>query len=80
MPNPKNSYKSEEEMAEIRQILEAMAADAGYSTEHSYRADSDKYPGNTISFADKHMDYLMTHKGVDPKHYVSNLRLMTRVR
>lgn len=58
--------------------LERMAKDAGYTTTSSYAANSDLYPDNTISFVQKHKEYLRTHPATDPQMYLSNLRLMTR--
>lgn len=63
-----------------RQILIAMAADAGYTTVSSYSANSELYPDHKIPFVEKHMEYLRAHPATDPEHYLSNLRLMTRLR
>jgi len=64
----------------IRAKLEAMFADSTYTTESGYHVNIDLHPENKIGFVDKHMDYLNTHKGVNPDYYLSNLRLMTRRR
>lgn len=65
---------------EAKQTLEAMTADPLYNTESSYSANAVIYPDNTMSFVDKHMEYMRSHPAMSPKHYISNLRLMTRVR
>lgn len=74
-----NFYESEEGQ-EVKDILKKMAQDDGYNTGPSYSANIDEYPDNLISFVDKHMQYLNTHPSVNPSHYLSNLRLMKRVR
>lgn len=66
--------------AEFERTLIQMAADKAYNTVDSYSANTDSYPDNTISFVNKHMEYIRNHPTVDPEHYLSNLRLMTRVR
>lgn len=65
---------------EAKQMLLKMATDAGYSTDTSYSANSSLYPDNRMPFVDKHIDYLAMHPTIDPIQYISNLRLMTRVR
>lgn len=65
---------------EARQVLTAMLADEAFKTEAGYAANIILHPDNQISFVDKHMDYLRLHPATDPKHYLSNLRLMTRIK
>ncbi len=72
-------YESEEGL-EIYDLLTAMAADEDFNTQAGYAADSVKYPDNRIPFVEKHMVYLSLHPNVEPRGYVSNLRLMTRIR
>jgi hypothetical protein len=76
----KTSLLNAEEAEQIRQALQEMVPDAVYNTGSSYSADAALYPDNLISFVDKHMNYLMTHPGIDPWRYVANIRLMTRIR
>ncbi len=57
-----------------------MAADNAYNTLSSYSANGILYPDHQISFVDKHMNYLVAHPSTDPQLYMSNLRLMTRIR
>ncbi len=65
---------------EIAQMLEDMANDSTFNTGSSYSANAERYPNNLIPFVDKHMNYLNTHPGIDPLHYLANLRLMTRIK
>ena len=76
----KNSFFNAEERAKIEETLRLMATDLAYNTKSSYSANSDLHPDNLVNFVDKHMSYLTSHPSVDPNHYVSNLRLMTRIR
>jgi hypothetical protein len=64
----------------LKQTLLDMVTDSLYITKPGYTPNSDQYPDNIIPFVDKHLEYLRTHPATDPQHYISNLRLMTRVR
>lgn len=74
------NFTDSEEGVEVRQILKQMVLDDRYNTDSSYSANSEQYPDNLIPFVDKHMNYLCAHPGTDPQHYISNLRLITRLR
>ena len=65
---------------EFVEALKKMALDTTYTTADSYSSDSVLHPDNLISFVDKHVEYVLSHPGTNPEHYVSNLRLMTRKR
>ena len=82
MPTLKKRLKffDSPEGAEIKQTLTMMATDLRYNTGSSYSANADLYPDNLIPFVDKHMNYLNTHPGIDPYHYIANLRLMTKLK
>jgi len=74
------NFKESEEGAAVKQALSKMALDNTYTTESSYNANEMLYPDHDMSFVEKHMHYLSTHQNVNPQQYLSNLRLMTRVR
>jgi hypothetical protein len=63
---------------EAKKVLRAMVTDAAYNTESSYSANDTLYPDNVIPFVNKHMEYLRNHPATNPRHYIANLRLMTR--
>lgn len=63
---------------EIITELEHMQVDKGLVTKSAYRANSELWPGNRISFIESHMAYIKLHPSVDPRHYISNLKLMLR--
>lgn len=62
------------------QLLEAMDLDDGYYTGSSYSPNTELYPNNQIPFVDKHMYYLRNHPDTNMQQYISNLRLMTKVK
>lgn len=68
------------EGVETKQALQAMLSDTNYHTSATYSANSELHEDNLISFVEKHMTYLDQHPTVDARSYVSNLRLMTRIR
>lgn len=56
--------------------LEAMVENPNYHTESSYSPSSEE----RISFVTKHINYLCAHQKIDYRQYLSNLRLMTKIR
>ncbi len=76
----KINFLESEEGARFKQALRLMASDSSYNTDSSYIANGTEYPDNLIPFVDKHMNYLNTHPSIDPDQYLSNLRLMMRIR
>ena len=76
----RSGFLDSQEGLAIRQTLQFMMSDKTYNTQSSYSANSLQYPDNTISFVDKHMNYLNVHPKLDARMYIANLRLMTRVR
>jgi hypothetical protein len=76
----KSSFGSDTEMAEVRLALENMVKDNLYNTAAGFSPNTALYPDNIKPFIDKHMDYLLSHKGLNPQQYISNLRLMTKAR
>lgn len=73
-------FMNSDEGKEFVEALTKMAKDEIYHTGSTYSSNATLHPDNIISFVDKHIEYVLTHPGVNPIHYVSNLRLMTRKR
>lgn len=67
------------EEQDIREALEAMAADNVYATDHSYSANTDAWSDNRKPFVEVHLEYLRAHPKLDPRTYLANLRLRTRM-
>ncbi len=63
---------------EIIAALEAMERNPALVTKSAFRANTDKWPENRISFVDNHLSYLKLRPKTDPQQYLSNLRLMLR--
>ncbi|MBA3758603.1 hypothetical protein H0X10_03165 [Candidatus Saccharibacteria bacterium] len=76
----KSDFFETAEGLEIARALREMDADNAFSTIASYSANAAVYPDNLIPFVDKHMNYLKQHQNVNPVHYLSNLRLMTKIK
>lgn len=65
----------------VRDKLCQIEQDDSFNTcASSYSANIEMYPDNQIPFIDKHIAYLMAHPQVDYDQYLSNLRLMLKVR
>jgi len=80
MPLSPNQYKQQfitsSLAATIKDELEDMEQDAAYYTQTSYSAMQEC----DVTFTEKHYTYMSTHPSVKPNEYMSNLRLMTKVR
>lgn len=69
-------FLDSKEANEIRDILKEMMNDPEFNTKSMYSSTA----GGDVLFVDKHIEYLSQHTGLNVSHYLSNLRLMTRVR
>jgi pyrroloquinoline quinone (PQQ) biosynthesis protein C len=76
----KVKFAESEQGVAAEKTLRALEEDAGYTTATCYSSHTEQYPDNRMPFVDKHMTYLSNHPATDVQHYLSNLRLMTRVR
>jgi hypothetical protein len=79
MVKRKVNFFESEEGAAIKKSLIEIAADSAYNTQSSYSVAA-QYSDHLIPFVDKHMNYLNGHPSIDPEQYVSNLRLITKIR
>lgn len=71
------NFLNSAEGAEAYADLMKMQSDAGYKTVSSYSPTSED---GVLTFIDKHMNYLSTHTSVNATQYVSNLKLITKIR
>lgn len=76
----RSNFFDSQEGLETKEALAEMHANKGYNTNSDYSTNQDKYPDNRIPFVDKHMKYLSENQSINIKHYLSNLRLMTRIK
>ena len=65
---------------EIIKELQSMVENGSYHIEPGHSIDTETYPDSSIPFIESHVLYLSKHPQVDPKHYLSNLRLMLKMR
>jgi hypothetical protein len=72
-------YNSEEGIVTLNKLKEMSKSDI-YNTEAGYSANAVLYPDKLIPFVDKHMLYLKNHPSINTEHYISNLKLMTKIR
>lgn len=68
-----------EQEAEVLESLLLMESDTQYNTQSRYHSNTEKYPGNRISFAQTHLAYLKKFPTIDAHSYVQNLKLITKV-
>jgi hypothetical protein len=61
---------------ELRQELVAMEKDPAFITASTYMPTTK----TSISFSDKHFAYMSMHQDIQPRDYMNNLRLKTRIR
>lgn len=76
----KPNFLDSEEEAEIRRELQSMMESSLYTTKSSFTPNVLKYPNNSMTFLEKHMNYIYSHPRLDTSMYVANLRLMTLIR
>lgn len=69
-------FLASDESVTVREMLEAMVADPAYNTQATYSP----WQEDEVSFFDKHFTYLCMHPNVKPREYISNLRLMTKIK
>ncbi len=74
----KTDFLTSEDGQWCRKTLEAMELDKGYHTESSFTIDVIKFPDHEMPFVTTHLTYLAKHSEVNPKHYISNLRIRLR--
>ena len=65
---------------DVIEKLNALHADPNMITLDAYSPDAEQNANGRISFVERHIRYLQTHKNVDPTHYISNLELMIKKR
>lgn len=78
--NIKSRMKNYLQEEEVVTQLQAMADDLSYRTVPGHSIDTDAYPDNQVPFINVHLRYLSKHPHVDPANYLSNLRLMLKIR
>lgn len=81
MPTATRKYLvTPEDVQRVENELRTMLEDDHYNTVSSYIASTEIYTNHQIPFIEKHMAYLRSHPKVNPDQYLSNLRMMTKIR
>ena len=82
MPSAKQKidFLESEDGTWAKRVLISMVTDDAYNTKPIYSSNSELYPDNLMPFVDRHMEYLGSHLDISPQQYLSNLRLMTRIK
>lgn len=65
---------------EVVEKLQVLLEDETFRTLPGHSIDTELYPDYKIPFIQGHLNYLKKHPQVDPEHYLSNLRLMLKIR
>jgi len=65
---------------EAKVKLQSFEDDPKMKTEGRYSPSANDWPNNIMPFSKIHINYLSKNKSVDPRHYLSNLRLMISIR
>ena len=60
--------------------LKKLEKDPQYNTKSRYHSDVERYPNNLITFAQSHIEHLKKFPNINPDQYISNLKLMTKIR
>lgn len=74
--NKQKEFLDSEAGSNARRELKKMDGDPMYNT----RSKFTPLQNQALSFVDRHMKYLSEHPKLDPKHYLANIRLMTRLK
>jgi hypothetical protein len=79
MLKSRKNFLETDEGQEIKLKLQEMGESGLYNTRSSYTSNTELYPDNLMSFVDKHINYLVNHPELEPKTYLANVRLVTRL-
>jgi hypothetical protein len=69
-------FLDSEVAAEARKELKRMEADPLFNTQSRFTPVQNQ----ALSFVDRHMKYLSEHPKLNPDQYLTNIRLMTRLK
>lgn len=64
----------------IADQLQALEDDPSMNTIGTYSPNAIEHPGQIRPFTEVHLEYLRKNKHVNPEHYISNLKIMLKIR
>ncbi len=70
------AYSLEVAAEELRQLED----DPSMNTIGAYSPTALEYPDQIRPFSEVHLEYLRKNKHVNPDHYISNLKIMLKIR
>lgn len=76
----RKNYFDTIEGQEAKSALEAMSRSEDFVTGDSYSPNAEMYDENTVTFVEKHMQYILKHPNLNVSHYLSNLKIMSKKR
>lgn len=76
----KSKSKNHMQEPEVITELQSMLSDKSFRTLPGYSINTTLYPDHSVPFINDHLNYLTRHPKVDPADYLSNLRLMLKIR
>lgn len=65
---------------EVIEKLEKLENDPSMKTESVYSPSATEDAHSELSFTERHLVYLRSHRHVNPNHYLSNLAIMIKKR
>jgi hypothetical protein len=80
MQKTRKNFFDTEEGKDIKRKLQQMTGDSTYNTTASYSSNTALYPDNLMPFVDKHMNYLINNPKLEAGIYLTNVKLITRIR
>lgn len=78
--NKRIDFLTSDDGVKAAEILNSMVLDKDYRTDSSFSLNSEKYADNLMPFIDKHLAYLQNNPATNLEHYLSNLKLKTKIR
>lgn len=65
---------------DVAEQLQMLEDDPSMNTLGAYSPSALEYPDQIRPFTDVHLEYLRKNKNVNPEHYISNLKIMLKIR
>lgn len=74
-PAAAQRFLDSDEAVTLREELLKMVDDPCFNTNSTYTTDS----SDRLLFVDKHMNYMSKYSNINPRQYLSNLKMKTRI-
>lgn len=67
-------------LEDVKVVLQSFEDDPTMNTAGRYSPTAHEWPDSIMPFREVHLAYLRKNKTVNPAHYLSNLKLMIKIR